>query len=389
MSSRTPPAAELGRLTRVSFIINEMGGGGAERAVALLAGYLAGQGVAVQVITVQESVDAYQLDPRIQRRTLRSGRLSRGAGKVLGLPVQAAELARALRGWRPDVAVSFLPRSNIVHVMTRWFGNRNPVLVTEQAFSSERYRTGQLQDRVMRWLIRTFYPRADAVLPSSLGVQGGLRPFGVEPERMRVVYNPIDVGEIQRSAQEPVEGFNGDGVPTIITVGRHVEQKDHHTLLRAFAEVRRRTAVRLVLLGQGPLRPELEGLAAELGIQDSVLFAGWQSNPFAWLARSDLFVLSSRFEGFGNVLVEAMACGLPVVSTDCCSGPREILRDGEDGLLVPVGDVDALAGAMLRVLQDRPLRERLARRSLERASDFDISIIGAEYQEVLTSLAER
>lgn len=172
-----------------------------------------------------------------------------------------------------------------------------------------------------------------------------------------------------------------DSIPNIITVGRLAYQKDHVTLLRAFALALRRVQARLVLVGQGPLHGELVTLAEELGISDKVLFAGWQENPFAWMANADLFVLSSRFEGFGNVVIEAMACGLPVVSTDCPSGPNEILANGDAGILVPVGDVHALADAICLVLENSELREQLADKSKRRAPEFDISMIGRRHLE--------
>jgi GalNAc-alpha-(1->4)-GalNAc-alpha-(1->3)-diNAcBac-PP-undecaprenol alpha-1,4-N-acetyl-D-galactosaminyltransferase len=372
---------------RLAFIINDLSGGGAEKALTLLSGYLVDEGVEVRVITMQSGNDGYALAPGVERVTLQSGRLGHGVGKVLGLPVQASELARVIRDWQPDVCVSFLPRSNVAHVMTRWFGNRRPILLTEQISSRDNYPGSGVADRVMRALIGRFYPRADGVFPSSDGVKTGLVGFGVPPEKMHVVYNAISLPEIEASTRQPVDGIDFGDRPTIITVGRHAEQKDHETLLRAFAVVRQRLDARLVLLGQGPLRGDLEALARTLGVSDSVVFAGWQANPFAWLARADLFVLSSRFEGFGNVIVEAMACGLPVVSTDCPSGPREILLDGDAGLLVPVGDVAALADAMHSVLADRAVRDQLARKSQQRAPEFDISVIGPAYAALLRTYA--
>jgi glycosyltransferase involved in cell wall biosynthesis len=218
-------------------------------------------------------------------------------------------------------------------------------------------------------------------------VKENLVTFGVPVSRMQVVFNAIEHGVIAARAREALDNLPYGGVPIVITVGRHAEQKDHETLIRAFARTRQRVPARLVLIGQGPLRGELEGLARELGVAESVVFAGWQANPFAWLARSDLFVLSSRYEGFGNVIVEAMACGLPVISTDCPSGPNEILRNGEDGLLVPVADVEALADAMTNVLTDEALRSKLAQKASRRAPDFDISVIGPQYETLLQTYA--
>lgn len=367
---------------RVAFIINDLSGGGAEKALKLLSGYLSRNGVETGVITLQSGNDGYQLDDGIDRVTLRSSRLSRGPGKILALPLQGAELARVIRLWNPDLCVSFLPRSNIAHVMTRIFGNRRPVVLTEQASSRHTYPRRSVSDWTMRNLIRYCYPKADAVFPSSEGVRDGLTRFGVREAIMHVVYNAISISDIQESTRE-ISEIPHDEVPTAITVGRHVEQKDHETLLRAFAIVRKQMMAKLILVGQGPRRNELDVLCRNLCIEDCVLFAGWQQNPFAWMSRADLFVLSSRFEGFGNVLVEAMACGLPVISTDCPSGPREIVCDGRAGLLVPVGDANALASAMLSVFQNHALKKRLTEESRVRARAFDIGVIGPAYLELL------
>jgi glycosyltransferase involved in cell wall biosynthesis len=372
----------------VAFIINDLSGGGAEKALTLLAGYLARNGSSVTIVTLNDGIDRYSAGERVARIHLESRRVCRGWGRVLLLPLQAAELTRVLRRLKPDVCVSFLPRANAAHVMTRAFGNRAPAIATEQVASRHAYPSNSPADRVMRWLIRTCYPRADAVFPSSAGVRDGLLEFGVSPERMHVVYNPVDISGVRALAAEAGTPGPDVDVPTVINVGRLVEQKDHHTLLRAFARVRNRHAARLVLLGQGPLQQELHRLARELNIDDAVVFAGWQDNPYRWLARADLFALSSRYEGFGNVIVEAMACGLPVISTDCPSGPHEILGGGEFGMLTPVGDVDALAAATEAMVSDPQRRQAFAARSVRRAEDFDIGVVGAGYQRLLQDVIE-
>ena len=368
-------------MVKLAFVINDLSGGGAEKAVTLLSGYAASRGVDTRVYALQSVNDRYDLDPRVEKVVLTSGLINRGVGRILGLPLQAAELAYELRRWRPDVCVSVLPRSNIAHVMTRWFGNKQPVLITEQVSSRDAYPSGSIGDRIMRAMISRFYAQADQVFPSSEGVKEGLARFGVDPARMEVVYNPISLNDILQAAGASVPHMATDSIPNIITVGRLAYQKDHVTLLRAFALALRRVQARLVLVGQGPLHGELVTLAEELGISDKVLFAGWQENPFSWMANADLFVLSSRFEGFGNVVIEAMACGLPVVSTDCPSGPNEILANGDAGILVPVGDVHALADAICLVLENSELREQLADKSKRRAPEFDISMIGRRHLE--------
>jgi glycosyltransferase involved in cell wall biosynthesis len=170
----------------------------------------------------------------------------------------------------------------------------------------------------------------------------------------------------------------GDG-PVIATAGRLVPVKDHWTLLRAFAILRAARPARLVIFGEGPLEAELRAAAGQSGIGSDVLFAGYVNDPAACYASTDLFVLSSTSEGFGNVLVEAMAAGVPVVSTDAPHGPREILEDGRFGALVPVGDADAMARAMAEML-DRPTPAAILK---GRAADFDVEKIGDRYETLL------
>lgn len=370
---------------RIAFVINDLSGGGAEKVLQLLSGFLIDRGHEIKVILLQSGNDAYELPAAVESVVLRSGRLCRGVGKVFALPLAAVEIARLLRRWNPEVCVSNMPRSNVAHVMSRWFGNKLPVVITEHIATWDNYPSSRPADRIMRSMIRRHYPRADAVIAVSRGVAEGLRGFGVDAARVHVQHNPISLDAIRERAELASGLSEASRVPTVITVGRLAEQKDHHTLLRAFALVRRQMEARLILVGEGPLRADLSSLVQQLGIVESVEFAGWQDNPFALLESADLFVLSSRYEGFGNVLVEAMACGLPVVSTDCPSGPSEILQDGAAGLLVPVGDANALADAMTSVLMDRELRDRLVAEAHRRAPEFDISVIGPEYESLLRS----
>jgi glycosyltransferase involved in cell wall biosynthesis len=171
-------------------------------------------------------------------------------------------------------------------------------------------------------------------------------------ERVEVVYNPvITPAMLAQARQQPDHPWFGAGQPPVILgVGRLTRQKDFPTLIRAFAEVRRRRPARLIILGEGEDRPELEALIGELGLADHVALPGFRDNAMAYLAGSALFVLSSAWEGLPTVLIEALAAGARVVSTDCPSGPREILQDGRLGVLVPVGDAPALARAMANAL---------------------------------------
>ncbi len=216
--------------------------------------------------------------------------------------------------------------------------------------------------------IRRCYPKNHGFIPVSKSIARDLvERFNVPEQKVRVVYNPVVTPElIERSRAEADHPWLKEkDAPIILGVGRLTTQKDFPTLIRAFTRLRRTRKARLIVLGEGEERPLLESLAAESGFREDISLPGFVSNPSAFMAQSDLFVLSSAWEGFGNVLVEALAAGLPVVAADCPGGPREILRDGRIGPLVPVGEPDALSRAMHQTL-DNPLDRGLLKKASER-----------------------
>jgi glycosyltransferase involved in cell wall biosynthesis len=208
-------------------------------------------------------------------------------------------------------------------------------------------------------LVRWSYPRADAVVAVSDGVADDLaRRLRVPRSRIHVVPNPIvtpDLADLARRRVDPTS-FAAGAVPVILGVGRLTMQKRFDLLIEAFARVRRRHDARLMILGEGEDRPQLEALIRQLGLEQQVALPGFVANPFAYMARARVFVLSSAWEGLPGVLIQALACGTAVVATDCDSGPREILQGGRLGRLVPVGDVAALADAISSTLDEPPVR---------------------------------
>jgi N-acetylgalactosamine-N,N'-diacetylbacillosaminyl-diphospho-undecaprenol 4-alpha-N-acetylgalactosaminyltransferase len=371
---------------KVLLLINSLSGGGAERVVQTLTNHFSALDDHEVVVVVLETwEDAYTLDEGIRKRVLRTGPLCRGLSRILLMPLQAYELAKIIREERPDASVSFLVRANLVHIMSRWVGNKNPILISERTTSQNRYKSKGLKNYIMRSLIGWLYPKATRVIAISNGVKDSLLSFGVCPSRIRVMHNPQPLRTFRELASQSTPVQLQRDVPNLVTVGRLVDLKDHVTLINAFHKVRDNMDVRLYIIGDGPTRKKLESLAQKLGLGDDVSFLGWQANPFALLKQADIFVLSSRFEGFPNVIVEAMACGLPVISTDCPSGPNEILRGGKAGVLVPVGDVDALARAISRLLTDRQAITEYAQKSKSRVKDFDVSLLASEYLEFLKS----
>ncbi|HKJ88778.1 MAG TPA: glycosyltransferase, partial [Gammaproteobacteria bacterium] len=232
--------------------------------------------------------------------------------------------------------------------------------------------------------VRFLYRFADRIVANSRGVADDLiESFGLPPRKVRVVYNPVVTEQLLERSREPVPHpwlQPGREFSTVVGCGRLARQKDFPTLFRALAEVRRERDCRLVILGEGPERDNLQELASELGIREAVDLPGFVDNSYAHMAKADLFVLSSRWEGLPNVLIEAMACGAPCVATDCPSGPREILQEGRYGRLVPMGDAPALAAAMQDSLKSPPsadeLREGAARFRAEAATDNLLEVLG-------------
>jgi glycosyltransferase involved in cell wall biosynthesis len=238
------------------------------------------------------------------------------------------------------------------------------------------------QRQIQTLSMRRFYPWADAIVVPSQGAARDLAEVaGLAPDRVQVIPNPIVTPALLALAAQPVDHpwLQSPDIPVVLGVGELCARKDFSTLVRAFAQLRQRYTARLVILGKGRQRERLEGLARELGIDRDLSLPGFVSNPYAYMRRASLFVLSSRYEGFGNVLVEALAVGTPVVSTDCPSGPREILEGGRHGRLVPVGDVLALAEAMRETLEHPP-QPAVLRAAAER---FQVENSAAQYLTAL------
>ncbi|MDD3764205.1 MAG: glycosyltransferase [Nevskiales bacterium] len=336
-------------MKRLGVLISFSGDGGVERMVANLCSEFA-RHVHVDLLTIRAE----------------GGHVARISSEVNMMPLKTRhawsavpEVADYLRRERPDAllaakdragraALKARRRSGVdVPVWIRLGTNLSAALARKDAFS--------------RWLrvapMRRLYPTATGVIAVSEGVRRDtVSVTGLSPERVRVIRNPVITASLAAQAAEPVPHpwLSEKVVPVVIGMGRLTRQKDFPTLIRAFAALQPRIHSRLILLGEGGDRAELEQLVASLGLRDNVLFAGFQDNPYAWLSRADLFVLSSAWEGSPNALTEALALGVPSVSTRCPSGPDELLDEGRYGPLVEVGDVAAMTEAMAQTLS-RPL----------------------------------
>jgi glycosyltransferase involved in cell wall biosynthesis len=299
-----------------------------------------------------------------------------------------AALRRLIDDVRPALVVSRLSHVNLATLAAvRTLRRRVPVVVEEQntpSYAMQHDRARLLKRLAYRWL----YPRATAVVAVSDGVRADLETrFGVPGGLIEVVENPCDLDRVRRLAQEVAADAEPPADPLIVAAGRLEPQKGFLGLLDALARVARRLPCRLVILGDGSQREPLRDHAAVLGIADRVTLPGFVSNPFAVMTRARVFVLSSLWEGSPTVIVEALACGVPVVSTDCPSGPREILEGGRCGLLVEPGRPTALAEAIGRVLVDSALRARLAAAGIARAEAFSHQRVVPRYEALLLRLA--
>jgi glycosyltransferase involved in cell wall biosynthesis len=311
------------------------------------------------------------------------------------LPMTILRLAKHLRKMTLDSMLSIGASGNVPSILAkRLLRGRLPLVALEGIhlsavlhFSGDLGIEAKLYLGLIKQLVKRLYPHADAVVACSKGVAEDLvQNMKVPRERVHVIYNPTDP-EIEAKAQEPVDHpwFKNSKIPVILCVARLAPEKDLPTLIRAFSIVRKERPARLAILGEGSERAKLEALVKELGLDGDVWMPGFVDNPFKFMKRATVFALSSKFEGFGMVIAEALAVGTPVVSTDCPSGPAEILGGGKWGKLVPVGDHEKLAEAILETIENPPDREKLK----ERGRDFSLDRIGQQYLQLITELLEK
>lgn len=362
----------------ITFFLPTSGGGGAEGVITTVAGELSARGYTIDLLLGESSGE--ETDESLNGVNVFGFDEPRLFNSI-------QPLCTYLRNNKPKVIVSTIYASNIIVALSHFLTRSDSRLVLRIANTPSVYHSSSSpKDITSRHLLPLSYQRADEIIAISRGVKQDLvKSFSVPESKISVVYNPIDLKRVdQLSTVDPDHPWFtvGDGeFETIVGMGRLTPQKDFETLLRAFERVHdRRSNTRLVVFGEGERRPALTSLANHLGIEEAVSLPGYVKNPYRYLSNADLFVLSSAWEGFGNVLLEALACECPIVSTDCPNGPREILADGKYGRLVPVGGVDAMKTAIIESLKEPNSPGELR----DRASEFDVEDIVDQYETVLT-----
>lgn len=357
---------------KIAIFLPSLQGGGAERVTVTLANGIAEKGVGVDLIVANAS-GAYrdQVSPEVHLIDLKLSRV------LYALP----KLVRYFKNEKPSAMLSVLNYANVIAILAKKLASSDAKLViAEHNNASTAVNIGFIASKIPK-LMRRLYPYANKIVAVSAGVAEDLCNYlSLKPNSVNVIYNPVNVDSHLMPLQEPVHPWFMKGEqPVIIGVGRLTEQKDFATLIKAFAKVCIKSRVRLVILGEGELRADLEKLVELLEIKEYVLMPGFVDNPYEWMRQSSLFVLSSAWEGLPTVLIEAMGCGIPVISTNCPSGPLEILQNGKYGSLVPVGDSDQLAIEILKVLNGNVFPDVISR-----ANDFNIDKSVLAYLKILS-----
>ncbi|MGE4552371.1 MAG: glycosyltransferase family 4 protein, partial [Desulfovibrionaceae bacterium] len=359
-----------GDIVNIALVISSLSPGGAENVLALIADRLARRGHGVHIVTLDDAPPGAPLHPSVTCHQLG---LTRPAANIMQGIMANLRRVRALRrtilSLAPDAVLSFMDTTNVLTLLA--VGRRLPVAVAERIHPVRRH-IGPVWSRLKHWS----YRRAAVVAVQTQDMAdhfAGRFPCTIIP-------NPVPPC--------PATAENRPDRPRVIAMGRLVPQKGFDLLLRAFSGLAKKFPVwDLFIYGEGPQRPELETLAATLGLDGRAFLPGWTQTPRAELAQAEVFALASRYEGFPNALCEAMACGLPVVATDCPSGPRTIIRQDVDGLLVPPEDTAALADALARLMAEPGLRARLGHRAKDISRRFQVDMVIDMWENLLQALA--
>ncbi|QGG47200.1 glycosyltransferase [Heliorestis convoluta] len=354
-------------------------GGGAERMMVNIARGIVEKGYDVDLVLVK-AVGPYLSEVPKKVKVIDLNAFSTYAS----LP----KLINYLRIEQPKSILSTLRNANITAILARKISKVKTRVIIREAnitpLSLQASKGTNIKSNITSncYLIKKIYPWADTIIAVSQGVAHHLtNTYGVASKKIRTIYNPVVTPELIYKSKEPVSHpwFGVNEPPVILAAGRLTKQKDFPTLIKAFSIVRERKNTRLIILGEGEERIGLENLIKKMGLESEISLPGFTQNPFAYMSKAKLFVLSSLWEGLPGVLIQAMACGTPVVSTECPSGPAEILENGRYGILVPVGDEFNLANAIEKALNESPDSSTL----IKRANFFSLSEKTDEYLKEL------
>jgi N-acetylgalactosamine-N,N'-diacetylbacillosaminyl-diphospho-undecaprenol 4-alpha-N-acetylgalactosaminyltransferase len=375
---------------KILFLINEMGRGGAERVVSYLLNHLPKfyPELIPVLYVLEESEIAYPIPDNIE--IVRGSKYhSSNILNLFKIPLLALRLKQFLKKNKIKTVISFLSRANYTNIIATYFGSNHSCIISERNTSSQMYKSQRVVDIINRFLIGKLYPSSQSIIAVSYGVKRDLiENFNIPEEKVSVIYNPYDIDDIKIKSQEEVKHkwLNNQEYQTIITVGHLEKPKNYTLLIKAYKKaIEELPNARLIIIGEGSELKRLTNLVSIFDLTNKIDFTGKLKNPFSYISRADLFVLSSDTEGFPNVLVEAMICGCPVISTDCPSGPNEIIEHGKNGILVPTADEKAMSEAIISLIQDNELRNSLIAYAKYSAHNYSLEIILKQYYQVLSN----
>jgi glycosyltransferase involved in cell wall biosynthesis len=385
-------------MTKLFILITSLAGGGAERVASELSLHL-NSNFQRRIVTLTNNIsytsneDPISMDLKLNSKSffLSIYEFIQGVTKYRKL----------IKNNKPNVSLSFLVLDNIINILSNIGNPKTKTIVSVHVSLSRKFNSHRLFPFI-RVFIKILYNYADLVLAVSEGVKKEIiNDFGIEEKKVKVVYNPVDINKIEKLSQEEIhdEKWFAEHIPIIINVGRLAKPKGQWHLIRSFSHVQKKVKCRLCIVGDGPLKSKLETLVHELNLSDDVKFLGWKENPFKYIHKSSLFVLSSLSEALPYALIEAMACGCPVISTDCKHGPREILNGGHTGILISPFDgriYDSkdpltleeieLGDKILSLLNDKKLRIYYSSKARERSKDFSVDKIIVDYEKIISNI---
>lgn len=377
----------------LSIFLYSLASGGAERVASLLLKYLH-TNYNITLVLMREKIE-YEIPKNVKIHYLENSHpFENGFIKLVKLPFLALKYKAFCKKNSIDISFALMNRPSYVAIISKIFGNKCINIISERSTPSFIYKEKNFKSKINKFLIKTLYPNADKIVANSLGNSSDLIcNFKIQKDKITTIYNPCDLKYIEKKAQEAVE-FRDDSF-TFITIGRLDEGKNHKLLIKSIENI----DAKLYIIGDGVLKDELSLFVKEKKLEKKVIFLGRDENPYKYIKQADCFVFGSNYEGFPNVLLEALACGLVTISTDCKSGPREILapnavkeeqiQDGvefaEFGVLVPVNNKYHMEKAMKKIAQDESLRKKYEKIAHKRAKDFDVDIILKEFEKAFTN----
>jgi N-acetylgalactosamine-N,N'-diacetylbacillosaminyl-diphospho-undecaprenol 4-alpha-N-acetylgalactosaminyltransferase len=380
---------------KIAFLINSLTSGGAEKIVVTIINKLQKENYEVELICLEKN-NFYNLskDIKIKYLTNNSGK-NNGIKKLFEIPFLAFKLKNYIKENDIQIVQSHLYRANYINVLSNILGAKHQTQIVNHGIAS-RYKIKGLLGKINLFLIRNLYSKANMIITISKEMKNDLNNLFLFKNKQLVINNPYDIENINRlKIQENTKFVFDSKKKYLITMGRLIKLKKYDDVIKSLKNLPEN--VELILLGEGEEKENLKILAKELNLKERTHFIGNVKNPFKYLSKADIFILSSETEGFPNSLIEALACGLPVISTDCISGPREILapktesskllkkdfKVEEFGILYPIGNIQELSKSIIFILENQHIYDSLKYKSIQRANDFSIEKIIIQYKKVL------